>query len=132
MKRGRRGERGFVLITVLILAVLYLGMMELILIESSQVLREAGRFGSRMTADVLAENAAELAARGLTAGGSSERELVWEEGSMRGSFRTLPGNRFVVTGRGIAAGGTAAQVVVEGRVRGGGAVVIDSTAHSRR
>ena len=59
--RARTTERGFVLIAALVLAVLYFGLMELLLIESARDLHEAQRFRARIVAAALAENAAELA-----------------------------------------------------------------------
>src|SRR5258708_13978010 len=55
-------QRRYVLITAIALAVLYFGLMELMLIDSSRALREAQRFRSRVVASALAESAAELAA----------------------------------------------------------------------
>lgn len=58
-------ERGYVLISAIALAVLYFGLMELMMIDSSRALREAQRFRARVVASALAENAAELAAANM-------------------------------------------------------------------
>ena len=59
-------QRGYVLITALVLAVLYFALMELILIDSQRALAEANRFRSRIMAMTEAENTAELAAWHMT------------------------------------------------------------------
>lgn len=58
----RSSERGYALIAALVLAVLYFALVELLMIESSRELAEARRFRSRIIAQNLAENGAELAA----------------------------------------------------------------------
>src|SRR5204863_3948307 len=60
--RGRTTERGYVLISAIVLAILYFALMELMLIDSSRAVREAQRFRARIVATTLAESAAELAA----------------------------------------------------------------------
>ena len=47
----------------MVLAVLYFGLVELMLIDSARELAEARRFRARIIAETLAENAAERAAR---------------------------------------------------------------------
>ena len=49
--------------SVLILAILFFALMTLLLIESSEMSRRADRYRSRVLAQVLAENGAELAAQ---------------------------------------------------------------------
>ncbi|HEY0143312.1 MAG TPA: hypothetical protein VGF48_20635 [Thermoanaerobaculia bacterium] len=58
----RRGQRGIALIAAIVLAMLYFGLIQLLLIDSQRDLREAQRFRSRVTALTLAENGVELAA----------------------------------------------------------------------
>src|SRR6266545_5727430 len=59
---SRQRQRGFVLISALVLSVLYFALMELLLIDSSRALNEAQRFRARVVAGALAESGAELAA----------------------------------------------------------------------
>lgn len=60
--RARTSERGYALAMAVILAVLYFGMIELLMLDSSQELREARRFRARVIALTMAENGAERAA----------------------------------------------------------------------
>jgi hypothetical protein len=60
--RARTTERGFALAMALIIAVLYFGLIELMLFDASRELAEARRFRARIVALTLAENGAELAA----------------------------------------------------------------------
>lgn len=72
----RRSERGIALIAAIVLAVLYFGLIQLLLIDSSRDLREAQRFRARVVALTLAENGAELAAHDLVerSGGFADEE----------------------------------------------------------
>lgn len=63
--RARTTERGFVLLAAIVLAVLYFGLMELLLLDSARELNEAQRFRARIVAAALAENAAELVMEGV-------------------------------------------------------------------
>lgn len=58
----RRNQRGIALVAAIVLAVLYFGLIQLLLIDGSRDLREAQRFRARVVALTLAENAVELAA----------------------------------------------------------------------
>jgi hypothetical protein len=49
-------------VLAIVLAVLYFGMVELLLLDSQRELAEARRFRARIVAETLAENGAELAA----------------------------------------------------------------------
>jgi hypothetical protein len=60
--RARTSERGIALAIALIVAVLYFGLIELMLYDASRELAEARRFRARIIAVTLAENGAELAA----------------------------------------------------------------------
>jgi hypothetical protein len=128
---GRREERGFVLIAALTLAILYFALMELLLVDSSRQLAEARRFRSRVTAAVVAENAAELAAQGMV--GSSGRSIdeQSDEGLMKGQYRATGGNAFEIEASGETRGTErqSARVFVQGRVESGGVVKIDYTMH---
>lgn len=65
ISRERTSERGFVLALALIVSALYFGLMALMLMDGSRALIEAQRFRARVTANVCAENAIELAARNM-------------------------------------------------------------------
>jgi hypothetical protein len=79
-------QRGVALIAAIFLAILYFGLIELMLIDSARELQEAQRFRARIVALTLAENGAELAARDLvnTTGGSATLD-DWQ-GSARGTL----------------------------------------------
>src|SRR5207247_4622868 len=88
--RGRTtDERGYVLISAIALAILYFGLMELMLIDSSRALREAQRFRARVTSAALAESAAELSAAQRINGGSSSANAQYEQGTMNGPLQRM-------------------------------------------
>ena len=59
-------QRGFALISAVLLAALYFALMEVLLIDSTRSLREANHFRARVIAAAAAENAIEMAARKLS------------------------------------------------------------------
>lgn len=129
--RARIRERGFVLLSAIVLAVLYFGLMMLLLIDSSRELHEAQRFRSRIVAAAVAENAAEAMAYGMVTG---PRASIAEEDA-----QGVMGATFVSNAQGfvIDAGGRTkgvmpqnATVRVQGRVTGG-QISIDYTVHSQ-
>lgn len=126
--RGRT-ERGFALITALLLAILFLGIIELALADATASQREARRFRERISSQILADNAIELAAAGmLTKQSNSSIERETEAGRMKGSFKILPSGRFELAGEGVSAGlEVRATVVLEGRVIGNRIVIQQST-----
>jgi Tfp pilus assembly protein PilX len=129
--RGRtERQRGFVLISALILAVLYFGLMELMLIDSQRALSEAQRFRARVVASTLAESAAELAAQQLVTRSASTVDVQDAQGTMHGTLQRSGPEAFTLTGTATSGGvqQATASVVVNGRVQGV-AVHIDSTAH---
>src|SRR5207253_6400225 len=79
-------QRGYVLISAIALAVLYFGLMELMMIDSSRALREAQRFRARIVASVLAENAAELAAANMITQPGSTTTAQDDQGKMIGAI----------------------------------------------
>lgn len=129
----RRPERGFVLIAALVLAVLYFGLMELMLVDSGRELAEARRFRARVVAGIVAENAVELAAHEMTSSGGLKVTEDDEQGSMEGELRRTGGDGFEITGKGKTGGATAqeATVYVQGRVDANGKVMIDYTMHGQ-
>ena len=130
--RDRTSERGFVLAAAIILAVLYLGLIELLLIDGSRALQEAQRFRSRIVALTLAESAAELAAAQLVNNTNANVTVETSDGSLTGTLMKS-GENFELVGdantKGVAR--QHAHVRVQGRVIDGTRVVIDYTTHSQ-
>jgi hypothetical protein len=124
-------QRGYVLISAIALAILYFGLMELMLIDSSRALREAQRFRARVIASALAESAAELAAAQMVTrpGGATSAED--EQGKMMGSVE-VNGTAFELVGEGNATGvvPVKATVRVQGRIIGTH-IAVDYTFHSQ-
>lgn len=130
--RGRTTEqRGYVLISAIALAILYFGLMELMLIDSSRALRESQRFRARVMAATLAESAAELAAAQMVNGPSNSANAQDDQGKMTGAL-SRAGNQFELNGEGVTSGlpPLKASVRVQGRIEGS-RVVIDYTFHSQ-
>jgi Tfp pilus assembly protein PilX len=131
--RARTSERGFALAVALIVAVLYFGLIELMLFDASRELGEARRFRARVLAFAIAENAAERAALNIV-----EPTNVWAkanisdaQGSGTGEMKKT-GTSFVITASGDVTGIVPqhATVDVYGRIVGT-EVKIDSTTHSQ-
>jgi hypothetical protein len=130
--RGRTTEqRGYVLISAIALAILYFGLMELMLIDSSRALHEAQRFRSRVVASALAESAAELAAAQMIGRPSASATAQDDQGRMTGSLVTN-GDQFELRGEGVTTGVSpvTATVRVQGRIQGNH-IAIDYTFHSQ-
>jgi hypothetical protein len=136
--RDRTSERGFVLAAAIILAVLYLGLIELLLLDGTRALQEAQRFRSRVVALTLAESAAELAAAQMVNNTNANVSVETSDGSLTGTLMktsTLTGSdqNFELIGdantKGVAP--QHAHVRVQGRVVDGTRVVIDYTTHSQ-
>jgi hypothetical protein len=115
--RTRDRERGFVLISALILAVLYFGLMELMLIDASRALAEANRFRARAVANVLAENAVELASAQMITRTMAVVNTQNDQGTMSGKLNEPSPGTFTLTGSGTAAGiaPATASVEIDGR-----------------
>ena len=101
--RARTSERGFALAIALILAVLYFGLIELLLIDSSRELAQARLFRSRVVAQTLADNAAEGAARMIHNNPPGVFNEEDDQGTMRGLLK-MTGQSFVLTGEAESAG----------------------------
>ena len=88
---ARRSERqrGYVLIAAIALAILYFGLMELMLIDSQRALREAQRFRARIIATTLAENAADLAAAQLCTSYKVTVDYANADGTMTGTMERV-------------------------------------------
>jgi len=111
--RARTTERGFALVIALVLALLYFGLIELLMIDSSRELAAARRFRGRIVAETLAENAAEGAALRI-----ADDTVTWtkftrtdDQGEMDGEMRKS-GNSYIITAKGISAGLESTQVSV--------------------
>lgn len=113
-------QRGFALLTALALAVLYFGLVELLLIDSSRQLAEARHFRARIVALTIAENGAELAARGLVSNPRLEPVRHEDDQGLASGQLQLMSDRFVIEASGETAGvvQTKARVTVIGAVDG--------------
>ena len=113
-------ERGFALISAIVLAVLYIALIELLLLDSARELAEARRFRARIVAATLAENGAELAAAGMLSREDANVNATDWQGTINGTMRKLADNQFEITGDGTTAGvvQTSARVRLYGRIVG--------------
>src|SRR5260221_4274473 len=126
-----RSQRGYVLITAIVLAILYFALMELMLIDSSRALIEAQRFRSRLVAQTLAESAAELAAVHVVDRAGTDVNAQDEQGKMLGTLKRSD-TAFDITGTGTTTGvqPMTATVRVQGKIVGN-RLTIDYTYHSQ-
>lgn len=110
-------ERGFALVSALVLAVLYFGLIALLLLDSQRELEEARRFRARTVAETLAENAAELAALQIVTKDSTTVNASDWQGTMTGKMNKGASD-FTIEGVGVTVGVTEARakVVINGRV----------------
>jgi len=118
-------------VSVLLLAVLFFGLMHLVLRESMDASHTAQRFRARIVAEVLAENAAEIAARQMALASSAKRSAENGDGLMEGSFTRKPGDAFEITGSSETKGilRARASVRIEGRIEGT-TIIIERTIHT--
>jgi len=129
--RARTRERGYALISAIALAILYFAVMQLILIDSSRVLREAQRFRSKVISSNLAENAAELAAAQMVMTTVRNVDAKDAEGTMKGKLQRATAD-FMIEAEGTSYGAESkrATVKLQGRVLGT-KVVVDYATHSQ-
>lgn len=129
--RARTRERGYALISAIALAVLYFAVMQLIMIDSSRVLREAQRFRSKIISHALAENAAELAASQLLLTSVRNVNAKDADGTMKGAL-TKSTNAFEINAEGTSYGAESrkATVRLQGRVLGT-KIMVDYSFHSQ-
>ena len=129
--RANTRERGYALISAIVLAVLYFAVMQLIMIDSSRVLREAQRFRAKVISHALAENAAELAASQLLLTSVRNVDAKDGDGTMKGTLRKNTSD-FIIEAEGTSYGAESrrATVKLQGRVLGT-KVVLDYSAHSQ-
>jgi pyruvate/2-oxoglutarate/acetoin dehydrogenase E1 component len=131
--RARTTERGFALALALIVAVLYFGLMELMLIDASRELNEARRFRARVIAATLAENGAELAASHLAS--TTENPITpiefsdWQGTATGTVVKTVATGKFEINGFGETTGviQSKAKVYVQGKVQGADVSILFST-----
>jgi hypothetical protein len=119
-------------VLALVLAVLYFGLIELLMIDSARELAEARRFRARIVAETLAENGAELAALRIVTEEDPKAPPPMEDwqGTARGDVAKSSGN-FDLVGEGVTSGITEsrANVHVRGRIVGS-EVRIQYTVHT--
>ena len=129
----RQNERGIVLVAALVLAVLYFGLMELMMIDASRSLQEAQRFRARVVAATLAENGAELASADMIANPKSGTQSYSDEqGSTQGKLERVE-LTYRLTGIGKVAGVVpqTMNVTLQGRIVDGTNITIDYADHSQ-
>ena len=130
--RARTGERGYVLVAAITIAILYFALMELMLIDSSRALRESQRFRAKVVAATLAESAAELSAASMVTRNAGDTiNADDEQGSMKATCN-VNGSAFDIDAEATTSGllGVKSSVRVQGRILGQ-RVVIDYTFHSQ-
>ena len=110
-RHGSNSERGFALISVLIVALRYFAFLQLLLTESSEAFRAAERYRARVVARIMADNAAELAAEGLVMTVSQKAEGTLPEGRMEATLTQPLAGKFVIDARGEATGSMPASAV---------------------
>jgi hypothetical protein len=130
--RARTSERGFALIAAIVLAILYVGLIELLLIDSARELNEARRFRAKIVAATLAENGAELAAAQMVNRDTANVNGADEQGTISGTMRKLADDKFEITGDGATTGvvRTSASVRLNGKIEAGNKVTIEYAAHN--
>ena len=129
--RRSRGERGIVLVSALVLAVLYFALMELMMMDASRSLNEAQRFKARIIASTLAESAAELAAVQMITKTANVASYSDDQGLIKGNY-TRTGDAYILTGTGRADGVVTQTMTVRvtGRIDGN-RITIDYADHSQ-
>jgi len=128
-----------VLVAAIALAILYFGLMELMLIESQRALREAQRFRAKIVATTLAENAAELAAEHLCQNWVATIDYTNGDGKMDGKMERAPApeganpprSPFSITVTGTSSGVPASSetLKLDGNVVGGNQIEITYANH---
>lgn len=110
---------------------LYFGLMQLLLIDSSRALNEAQRFRARIVAATLAESGAELAAEQLVSRPGAVVRSSDFQGNMSGRMKSVNGE-FEIEAQGTSIGTMTqnATVSIKGRVQGNN-ISIDSCEHTQ-
>ncbi|MGH9457011.1 MAG: hypothetical protein ACRD2J_05150 [Thermoanaerobaculia bacterium] len=127
-RRGR-SENGFALIAALLIAILFFSLMELTLRDTTDAIRRVHAFRARVSAEILADNAAELAAEGMLSQSANQIEVTTEAGRMTASYTRNPGDVFEITAEGTSSGPIAvsSRVVLRGRIDGSNVRILEST-----
>ena len=125
-------ERGYALITALILALLYFALMELVWIESTDALRGANRFRSTVLAEILAQNGAELVAEEMVARSSRDALTELPGGGVVASYRRMPDFSFEIRSTALSSGPFRVRrsLVVAGTIIDGNVSIV-RTSHDR-
>ena len=132
--RARRSsQRGIALVSAIVLAVLYFGLMELLLLDSARELAMARRFRAKIVSMTLAENGAELAALQLVSPNRTMNEVRAEDmvGVITGHLLKASSGQFEIVGTGTTKGVavSVSKVSVYGRVIDNHEVRIQYTMH---
>ncbi len=134
MNRARTDrQRGFILLAVLVLAILYFALMELMLMQTGEAFRASQRFRQRVVAQVLAENGAELAAQQMVNTLVTVKTYEDAQGKIRGEYRGSPTGAFEIDGKAETKGPSpvAATVHLQGHIENGTNPRIDFASHSQ-
>jgi hypothetical protein len=129
--RARTTERGFALLVALVVAVLYLSLIQLMLWEGARDLEQARRYRARVVAATLAENAAELGAQNIVlVSPAGKVQLTDDQGEMHAEPKRNSDGSFAIHAWGRTSGVVEqrAEVVVIGAVVGEN-LRIDYTLH---
>gem|GEM_PF-6328520 len=133
----RPAEKGFVLVSVLVLAFLYFTLISLLLWESAETFRAAQRFRARVLALSLAESAAEMVVGKLATAPEAKIQEELPDGSVKAEGQTRGPDATGVTTFTIRADGRSkgtrpisAHVEVFGHLEGA-VLRIDRTVHSQ-
>lgn len=112
------------------LAVLYFGLMELILIESDLQLAQSQRFRSHIVAATLAESAAEMAVEKIVTGASASSQWKNADGTMKWELKRTETNfEVVASGTSIGVRPETATMQIQGHLTP--TLHIDWTEHSQ-
>lgn len=125
-------QRGFALISAVVIAFLYFGLMQLLLVDASRSLHEAQRFRARIVAKTLAENGAELAAVNMVSQASGAGTVNDAQGYASGTRTTDGTGKFTIKAEGLTNGVVKqhATVMLEGTASGA-AIRIEWSRHSQ-
>lgn len=115
--RAQIRERGFALITALVVAALYFGLIQLVLMESILAYRQARGVSRRTALHILAEDGVELVTRDFCSSSGATATLETEEGKVEARSRLLGNDRFIIESVAVSGSGTA-KVKLEGRFNG--------------
>ena len=111
-------ERGFALVSALVIAFLYFALMQLVMIESILAYRQARAAAERTALHVLAEDGVELVARNLCTSSGTTATLESPAGKVEAKLRVLGmSERFEIEAVAIG-GGSRATITLQGQMNG--------------